>query len=164
MHVDLKEPLEELRRCYRREKSAKQARRLKAIILAAEQHTAEEIGRQVDLSPRQVQSWVRRYNREGMAGLADRRGRGPKPLLSAAEADQLRARLDAGPTPQDGVCTLRGRDVQRILAQEFGKLRKLGAVYKLLHQLGYASLAPRPQHRRADPAAQEAFKKSFLSS
>jgi transposase len=164
MHVDLKESLDELRRYYRREKSAKQARRLKAIILAAQQHTAEDIGRQVDLSPRQVQSWVRRYNCEGVAGLGDRRGRGPQPLLGAEEADRLRARLDAGPTPQDGVCTLRGKDVQRILAQEFGKLRKLGAVYKLLHKLGYASLAPRPQHCRADPAAQAAFKKSFLSS
>jgi transposase len=59
---------------------------------------------------------------------------------------------------------LRGKDVQRILASEFGKLRELGAVYKLLHQLGYTSLAPRPQHRRADPAAQEAFKKSSLNN
>jgi len=160
----LKEPVDELRRLCRREKSAKQACRLRIIILAAEQHTAEEIGRRVDLSPRQVQSWVQRYNCEGVAGLADRAGRGPKPLLNAEEADRLRARLDAGPTPQDGVCTLRGQDVQRVLAEEFGKLRKLGAVYKLLHELGYESLAPRPQHRHADPAAQETFKKSSLSS
>jgi transposase len=164
MHVDLKEPVEELRRRYRREKSAPQARRLRIIILAAQQQTAEDISHQVDLSPRQVQSWVRRYNREGLAGLADRPGRGPKPALTSEEAERLRTRLDAGPGPEDGVCTLRGKDVQRILAEEFGKLRKLGAVYKLLHRLGYASLAPRPQHRRADPAAQEAFKKSSLSS
>lgn len=164
MHVDLKEPVDELRRLYGREKSAKQACRLRIIILAAEQHTAEEISRRVDLSPRQVQSWVRRYNCEGVAGLVDRKGRGPKPLLNAEEADRLRARLDAGPTPRDDVCTLRGRDVQRVLAEEFGKLRKLGAVYKLLHQLGYESLAPRPRHRHADPEAQEAFKKSSLSS
>jgi transposase len=164
MHVELKEPVEELQRLYRRERLAQRARRLRIIVLAAEQHTAEDIGRQVDLSPRQVQSWVRRYNREGLDGLADRRGRGPKPLLSAEEVHRLRDRLDAGPNPEDGVCTLRGKDVQRILANEFGKLRKLGAVYKLLHQLGYESLAPRPQHRQADPAAQAAFKKSSLNS
>jgi putative transposase len=164
MHVDLKEPVDELRRLCRREKSAKRACRLRIVILAAQQRTAEEISRQVDLSPRQVQSWVRRYNREGVAGLADREGRGPKPPLSAEEADRLRARLDAEPHPQDGVCTLRGKDVQRILAEEFGKLRELGAVYNLLHNLGYESLAPRPQHRHADPKAQEAFKKSSRSS
>ena len=163
MRVDLKEPVDELRRVYRRETSAKQSRRLQIVILAAQQQTAEAIGHQVGLSPRQVQYWVRRYNREGVTGLADRDGRGPKPLLTAEEADRLRVRLDAGPKPQDGVCTLRGKDVQRILAEEFGKRRKLGAVYQLLHTLGYVSLAPRPQHRHADPAAQEAFKKSFLN-
>lgn len=164
MLVELKEPVEELRRLYRRAKSAKQARRLRIIILAAQQQTAEDISHQVDLSPRQIQSWVRRYNREGLSGLADRPGRGPKASLTSEEAQRLRSRLDAGPAPGDGVCTLRGQDVQRILAEEFGKLHKLGAVYKLLHRLGYASLAPRPQHRRADPAAQETFKKSSLSS
>ena len=104
MHVDLKEPVEELQRRCRREKSAPHARRLRIIILPAQQHTAEDISHQVDLSPRQVQSWVRRYNREGLAGLADRPGRGPKPSLTSEEAERLRARLDAGPGPEDGVC------------------------------------------------------------
>lgn len=164
MHVDLRESLDELRGLARREKSAKQLRRLRIIILAAQGSTAEEISRQVDLGTRQVQSWVQRYNCEGLAGLADRSGRGPKPLLNAEEAERMRARLDAGPRTEDGVCTLRGKDVQRILASEFGKLRKMGAVYYLLHELGYESLAPRPQHRHADPPAQEAFKKGSLSS
>jgi transposase len=54
---------------------------------------------------------------------------------------------------------LRGLDVQRILKAEFNKVRSLSAVYELLHSLGYNDLMPRPQHRDADPAAQEAFKK-----
>jgi hypothetical protein len=62
--------------------------------------------------------------------------------------------------PDDGVCTLRGKDVQRILQHEFGQLRSLNAVYGLLH---YSSLVPRPQHPQADPAAQEEFKKSSAS-
>jgi len=36
MHVDLRESLDELRRLARREKSAKQLRRLRIIILAAQ--------------------------------------------------------------------------------------------------------------------------------
>ena len=163
MELDLKEPMEELRRLYRREKSGPVARRLRIIILAAQHQTAEAISEQVDLSPRQVQNWVRRYNAAGLSGLQDRKGRGPKPPLTAEEVDRLRSRLDAGPGPEDGVCTLRGKDVQRILEQEFGKVCKLGAVYKLLHNLGYSSLVPRPRHQRADLEAQEAFKKSSLS-
>lgn len=69
-------------------------------------------------------------------------------------------RLDAKPRVQDGVCALRGRDVQRILHEEFGKVRSLSATYCLLHRLGYNDLMPRPRHKNADPAARDAFKKS----
>lgn len=161
MHVEPHEPLEALRQRARREPQAKLAQRLRVIVLATEHWTAEAIHRAVDLSVRQVQEWVRRYNREGQAGLQDRQGRGPKAMLTAEEVERLKTRLDAGPRPEDHVCTLRGIDVQRILIEEFGKLRKLGAVYHLLHGLGYSSLAPRPQHRWANPAAQAAFQKSF---
>jgi transposase len=153
-----------LRALVRKERFAKRAQRLRSVVLAAEGHTAAAIAQQVDLSLRQVQHWVRRYNQAGVDGLQDRPGRGPRPMLSASEGQRLQARLEAGPTPEDGVCTLRVRDVQRILEAEFGKLRRLGAVYQLLHALGYASLVPRPQHRQADAAVQEDFKKSSPSA
>ena len=70
----------------------------------------------------------------------------------------LRARLDAGPTPADGVCTLRGEDVRRTLAEEFDARYSVDGVYAPLHRLGYSSLAPRPRHRKADAEAQAAFK------
>jgi transposase len=160
MHVEARNESAELRRWARTERNAKQAQRLRLVALAMEGHTSLKIGRWVDLSQRQVQHWVRRYNQGGVDGLKDQLGRGPNPMLAADEVEQLKARIDAGPAPSDGVCTLRGKDVQRILEEEFGKVRKIGAVYKLLHKLGYSSLAPRPQHRHADPAAQEAFKKT----
>jgi transposase len=160
MHVEARNESAELRRWARTERNAKQAQRLRLVALAMEGHTSLKIGRWVDLSQRQVQHWVRRYNQGGVDGLKDQLGRGPNPMLAADEVEQLKARIDAGPAPSDGVCTLRGKDVQRILKEEFGKVRKIGAVYKLLHKLGYSSLAPRPQHRYADPAAQEAFKKT----
>jgi len=107
--------------------------------------------------------WVERYNREGLSGLDTQPGRGRKPPLTAEQAEQLQQRLDAGPLPEDGVCTLRGKDVQRILQHEFGQLRSLNTVYGLLHRLGYSSLVPRPRHPEADPVAQEEFKKNLAS-
>jgi transposase len=73
-------------------------------------------------------------------------------------AVRLRARLDAGPTEADKVCTLRGKDVQRILAEEMGVKLSLNAAYATLHRLGYSCLAPRPRHEKQDLAAQEKFK------
>ena len=152
--------LAELKRLARAESDAKLSRRIQMVILALEGYTAPAIARSLSSSRRVCQLWVQRYNEQGLEGLRDKPGRGRPPLLSSAERERFKQRIDAGPTPEDGVCTLRGKDLQRILKEEFGKVRSLDTVYLLLHQLGYSSLVPRPQHRRADPAAQEVFKKS----
>ena len=150
---------EQLAELIRAESRAKTARRLTAVRLALLGHTAADAAGRVLLSERQVRTWVARYNAAGTAGLADAAGRGRKPPLDAAQAARLAERLRAGPTPADGVCTLRGEDVRRILREEFGVLRCLQAVYDLLHRLGFEPLRPRPRHPSADAEARAAFKK-----
>ena len=66
-------------------------------------------------------------------------------------------RLDQGPKAEDGVCSLRGVDVQHILRQEFNLLRRLSSVYAILHRLKYSCLCPRPRHQKANPEAQAQF-------
>jgi transposase len=151
---------QQLQRLLDQEVRADRAKRLRTVLLAQQGFTAPEIATCTGFSRRTVQDWVARYNREGLAGLNTRPGRGRKPPLTSEQAEQLKQRLDAGPLPEDGVCTLRGQDVRRILQHEFGQLRSLNAVYGLLHRLGYSSLVPRPQHPQSDPVAQEEFKKS----
>lgn len=150
-------PLSELKRLAHVEKDADRVKRLRIVILAQEGWTAPAVAMAVGLSRRICQRWVRRYNDAGLAGLDDRRGRPSKLPLTPEQQEQVRRRLDAGPIAEDEVCSLRGKDVQRILAQEFQLLRSLPAVYHLLHRLGYSYLRPRPRHRRADPEKQAAF-------
>ena len=89
----------------------------------------------------------------------DRMGR--RCQLSAEAQMRLKERIRAGPRADDAVCSLRGSDVRRILKDEFGVEYGLPGVYYLLHhQLGFSYLKPRPIHRKADPQAQEAFKKN----
>ena len=139
------------------------AKRLRTVLLAKRGFTAPEIATCTGFSRRTVQEWVLRYNEEGLDGLKTKAGRGRKPPLTPEQEEQLRQRLDAGPSPDDGVCSLRGKDVQQILKREYGQLRSLNAVYGLLHRLGYSSLVPRPRHPQADSIAQEDFKKSLAS-
>jgi transposase len=160
MHVDGQRTVAELKRLARRESDARVAKRIQMVVLAIEGYTAPAIARSLGFSRRVCQSWIQRYNTSGVEGLRDKAGRGKPPLLTPEEQQRLQQRIDAGPTEADGVCTLRGQDIQRILEQEFGKVRSLATVYYLLHQLGYSSLVPRPQHRQANLAAQEDFKKS----
>ena len=154
-------PLEELKRLERVEKDADRARRLRVVILATEGWTAPAVAMAVGLSRRICQRWVARYNADGLTGLEDRRGQEPGPSLTADQEAAVRARIERGATHADPVCSLRGKDFQRILAEEFGLLRSLSGVYYLLHQLGYSYLRPRPRHRKADPEAIEAFKQSW---
>ena len=69
---------------------------------------------------RAVQAWVGRYNQGGLAALQERPHTGRPPRLAAADMPRFRDRLEAGPTPEDGVCTFRCQDVGRILEEEFG--------------------------------------------
>lgn len=161
MHVEAHHTPETLRELARRQSSGRVAVRMLATASAMQGKTAPQVAGEFGVARRTVQDWVRWYNHGGIAELHDKGGRGRKPPLDAQEQERLKARLDAGPTEADGgVCTLRGVDVQRILAEEFGKVRCLASVYELLHAIGYNDLMPRPQHMDADPAAQDAFKKS----
>ena len=154
----------ELRQFIRLETRGRVVRRLQAVLGALDGETAAAPGPRVQLSERVLSEWVSRYNRLGLAGLEDRPGRGRKAPLTVDQEQQLRARIRAGATADDGVCTLRGEDVRRILASEFGVVRQLQATYNLLHKLGFSVLRPRPQHPAADPEAQEAFKKKRRKS
>lgn len=159
MHVEHHDTAEGLADRIRSEPRARVARRLMAVRLALLGRPAAAIAVEVLLSERQVYAWVARYNADGAGALADRPGRGRKGPLSAADEGRLKDRLRAGPTESDGVCTLRGEDVRRILRDEFGVERSLQAVYDLLHRLGFEPLRPRPRHPGADPTAQAGFKK-----
>ena len=164
MRVESRHSPDELAALARAEPSGRVARRLQAVRLAMLGGTAEAVGPQVLLSGRQVRAWVARYNAGGVGALADRPGRGRKAPLTPEQELRLAERLRAGPTAGDGVCTLRGADVRRILEVEFGVGRCLQAVYDLMHRLGFEPLRPRPARPRADPAARAEFKKSSPSS
>jgi transposase len=160
MHVELHHTADQLAELIRAQPRAKIARRLSAVRLAVLGHTAPDVAAQVLLSQRQVRTWVARYNDGGTEALTDRPGRGRKKALTDEQQQRLTDRLRAGPTEADGVCTLRGEDVRQILKSEFGVVRCLQAVYDLLHRLGFEPLRPRPKHPKADPAAQDRFKRA----
>ena len=158
MYVRDRVALKELERIERKEPNAKRAKRLRIVILAMQGWTAPAIAMSTGLSRRACQDWVRRFNEAGLPGLEDQHGGGREAPLTPAQQERMRERLEGGPTAEDGVCSLRGADIRRILAEEFGVLRSLPAVYHLLHHLGYSYLRPRPRHRKADPQAQAEFK------
>ncbi len=143
-----------------RESNSKQRDRYRAVLLAMDGLEGEEIAERVGRSPRFVDEWAGRYRKGGVDALVPRKQTGRPPKLTAEQERLLKARLDAGPRESDGVCTLRGRDVCRIIEEDFGVVHTLGGIYDVLRRLGYSSLMPRPRHRKNDPQAMQQFVES----
>jgi transposase len=162
MHVHDHLPLEGLQRLAKAIPEKRVWLRYQAVILAAQGRSAAGIALALGCSVRAVQDWVARYNRGGPEALRERPHPGRPPRLAGAELARFRERLEAGPTPEDGICTFYGPDLRRILEREFGVTLGLQAVYDLLHRHGFSSLMPRPQHKDADEELQAIFKEVIL--
>ena len=99
---------------------------------------------------------VQRYNADG---IGDRRHANPgaASLLSAEQLAELDTLLD-GPAPDGGLWT--GPKIAAWMADKLGHKVHLQRGWELLQRLNYRSYVPRPQHTKADEAAQEQFQKN----
>ena len=168
MNIELRcpEDLEVLKKLQRQERNAKQRDRYRAVLLALSGETAPEIAAKLDRSRRFVQQWTYRYRDGGLANLTEQPRSGAATKLRRDDEAAFQIRIEAGPNGGDGVCTLRGKDLQRILEEEFGAQYTLDGVYDLLHRLGYSCLKPRPRHRKNETPRMHEWKRRapFLSS
>ncbi|MFQ5567318.1 MAG: IS630 family transposase [Paracoccaceae bacterium] len=151
----------ELRAAAGRAKDGRVARRMLAIALALEGVDRKTAAESCGMDRQTLRDWVHRYNAEGLAGLSNRAGAGRKPRLSPAQKVALAAQVEKGPDPEaDGVVRWRCADLKRWIETEFGVELHERTVGKHLTALGLRRLSVRPQHPKADPEAQAAFKKN----
>ena len=152
----------ELRVAAARAKDARAARRMLALALVLEGADRATAAQTCGMDRQTLRDWVHRYNAEGLAGLVNREAPARPRRLSPAQMAQVAAWVEAGPDPErDRVVRWRRRDLQRRIGTEFGVAVHERTVGKYLASLGYRRLSVRPRHPKADPAAQEAFKKAF---
>src|SRR4051794_28346901 len=163
--VTRKEPgAAELRREAGLCRAARAARRMLALALVLEGASRETAARCAGMDRQTLRDWVHRYNAEGLAGLHDRRRPGPRPRLSPEQEAELVTAVERGPDPdRDGVVRWRRVDLRALIEARFGVRLHERSIGKVLHRLGFARLSVRPQHPKADEAAQEAFKKASPS-
>lgn len=151
-----------LRREAARTRDAKAARRLLAIALVLEGSDRASAARACGMDRQTLRDWVHRYNAEGIAGLCDRKPPGAACRLTRLQEEAFARWVEDGPDPEeDGVVRWRRKDLQRKLAEELGVDVHERTVGKFLAKLGYVRLSTRPQHPKADEAAQETFKKTL---
>jgi transposase len=143
----------------RRETNGRQRDRLRMVRLALDGEEKLRIARVLGVAKSTVETWVYRYRDGGIDAVRPIKQPGAAPMLDPTHHDRLRARLEVGPRAADGVCTLRGVDVRRIIDREFSVKMSLDTAYRTLHRLGYSCLSPRPRHEHHDAEAQDEFKR-----
>ena len=161
MHIPPHLALDELEQRYRRADDPVARSQWQMLWLLAGGMATAEVARVTGYSVNWVREVAKRYREDGPAGVGDRRRGNPgaAPRLDADQQERVRAAL-AGPAPGGGLWTCRSVAVwmSAALGRPVGEQRG----WEWMRRLGFTPQRPRPRETRADPAAQEAFKKGGL--
>jgi transposase len=151
-----------LRASASREKNSAASRRMLALALVLEGSDRTSAAETCGMDRQTLRDWVHRYNKEGLAGLRNRKPSGRPASLTAEQTAVLRELVEKGPDPAvHKVTRWRRRDLADELERRFGVRLRERSVGDILARLGYRRLSVRPRHPEADDAAQEAFKKTL---
>ena len=151
----------ELRQLAKAAKDADQARRLLALA-AVRDGMSRAAGAKIGAMDRQtLRDWVHRFNGKGPEGLINGKAPGPEPKLTAEQKEELRQVVEAGPdADKDGVVRWRCVDLKRVIEERFDVDLDEVSIGRILKELGFAHVSPRPKHPEQDPDAIEALKKT----
>jgi len=143
-------------------KSVRTAHRLLAIRDIMLGRRRKWVCAQYGINRENLRQWVRWYNEEGRAGLADAARSGRPPKLNAAQLASLKARISVPPeVERDGVGRWRAADVQRLIKRDYEvEYRSIAGVCNLLHRLEQSWISGRPKHPQQATDAVAAFKKT----
>ena len=124
-----------------------------------EPRKAEEIARHCGVSKATVHDVISTYNRLGVAAV-ETAGKGGRrhQYLTLEEEEQFLAPFFA--RAEEGLLTTTA-EIWRALESRVGHKVDDSTMYRLLNRHGWRKLMPRPRHPKADPQAQEQFKKTL---
>jgi len=126
--------------------------KLQAVI-AVKTHNVKEVAEIYGVSRPTIMAWIRNVaaSMENRLPVPGKRGR--KPLFNDAVRAEIRALVQENPA-------LTGLQLQQIIREKHGIDAHRSVIYRLLKELNFSYITPRPRHYKADAAQQEAFKKN----
>jgi len=149
----------ELEQCYRQAHEPVARSHFQILWLLAQGRTAQDVAHVTGYSSYWVGQIARRYNEGGPNALGDKRQNNPggQWLLSPEQKAELGQALTE--PPEDGGLWSSTK-VAAWMTQKTGQQVYPQRGWDYLRLLGYSLQVPRPRHRKADPDAQETFKKN----
>ncbi len=140
---------------------SRQARRLLSLAAVYDGMSRAEAAQIGGMDRQTLRDWVHRFNAEGVDGLRNRKGAGRRRMLSDAQMKALGEIVETGPDPErDGVVRWRRIDLKRVIEERFGVVYAERSISRLLAELGFVHISPRPQHPKQSAKTIKAFKKT----
>jgi len=145
----------------RRNDASRYDHRLHGVLLVAQGMTCPRVAQLLGDSHHTVVNWVRRFEAEGLAGLAEGQRPGRPSRLNDQQMAKVQTALRASPE-KFGLTTgmWDGPTLSEFLDRECGVKLKVRQCQRLFRQLGFRLRKPRPQVAQADPLLQAAHKKT----
>jgi transposase len=147
-----------------RHQDARYHHRLHSVSLVAAGVSCEQVATYFGDSPRSVVNWVRRFEHQGLAGLAEGNHSGRPGRLSAEQMEAVRAMIRQPPTEIGLQANLwDGQTLVQCLRERYQVQLGVRQCQRLFHQLDTRYRLPRPSVGKADPERQAAHKKNSKS-
>jgi transposase len=144
-----------------RHQDARYDHRLHAVSLVAAGWPCEQVAGVFGDSPRSVVNWVRRFDRHGLAGLAEGNHSGRPARLGPEELEEVRALVRQAPRAAGLTANLwDGKSLAQHLQARYGVTLGVRQCQRLFHQLDTRYRLPRPAVGKADRTRQAEHKKN----
>ena len=154
--------LEELEKRYKRERDGKIKERLHYLLLLKEGYSDRDIEKICHTSKSKVSFWHCRFKAEGFEGLHDKKGRGKKSKLSEADLKELKSILEKPYRMENGYTKgWQTKDVHVLIKSKFGISYGSRHVRRIISNLGFVRLVPRPRHKRRNQKDVDELKEQF---
>jgi transposase len=148
---------DEIRRSY----EARYDHRLHAILLVAQGMSCRKVAEILGDSPRTVAYWAKRFETEGLSGLADADRSGRPSRLDKHQVLRIQDALRSSPAEYGLKANLwDGKLLSHFIRQQFDVQLGVRQCQRLFRQMGFRLRKPRPLIAKADPDIQQAFKKN----
>lgn len=144
-----------------RHQDARYDHRLHCVSLVASGMSCEQVALAFGDSPRSVANWARRFDRRGLAGLAEGNHSGRPGTLSAEQMEEVRALVRKTPSEAGLEANLwDGKALALCLRQRYQVRLGVRQCQRLFHHLDMRYRLPRPALAKADPQRQAEHKKN----
>jgi transposase len=159
VHLEQHLTTDELERRYRQARDPVERSHFQILWLVSQGNLTREVVAATGYSATWIRTICQRYNAQGAVGVGDRRHANPGAvaLLTPAQQAELGQVLQAAP-PDGGLWT--SRKVADWISRQTGRRVGVQRGWEYLKRLGYTPPVPRPTHAKADPEAQEQFRKN----